>query len=171
MIDKKKLFIILVIGGFGLLFFTLVLISAFTSTPDDQSAITPTPTPFDLIIPTNSSNLDTSNSDPSSLMQLVSIEPQDTSIVLTPISQLSFTFSEAINERKFFYKISPQSPSFINAQGATVTITPKEVWPVGRNTITVYAETESINGKRLSTQFTHQFTVEEIPFPDEELEE
>ncbi len=172
MFNKKKIIFIVVSGLIGLLFFVLVIISAFTRNGSDQLKTQITPTPEQIIIPTSSIGTDNENpTNSNTQLQLIATDPQDGSLDLTPITQISFTFSEQINERKFYYKTNPQTSSLISTSDKTITITPKDVWPVGQNSITVYAETESTLGKQLSTPFTYSFVVQEIPFPDEEFNE
>lgn len=172
MIDRKKLLVIVGVGLIGLLFFILIVISAFTNKETDQIESQTSPTPEQVIIPTSSAQIPSKNiPNTTDQLQLVSTEPQDGSLNTTPITQISMTFSEPINERKFYYKTTPISSTLISSNENTITITPKEIWQNGQNIITVYAETESISGKRLSTPFTYSFTVQEIPFPDEEFNE
>lgn len=171
MIDRKKLIIIGIAASIGFLFFMLIVISAFTSKDEVPETTQIEPTSTELLIPTSSSiNEDTSNEQTDDVVQLVSTNPQDGVIDQTTALQINMTFSEPMKERAFYYKVNPPSPTLISSNGNDITITPRDVWPFGENTITVFAESESLSGKRLSTPFTYRFTVKDLPYPDEETE-
>ncbi len=172
MIDRKKLLIIGIVAFIGFIFFVLIVISAFTTKEKVTQDTQPAPTSAELLIPTssNSSNEDIVTEPTDNAIQLVSINPQDGSIDQSPALQVSITFSEPIKERAFYYKVDPSVPTLIHSDGNSIIITPKNIWTFGVNTITVYAESESLSGKRLSTPFTYSFTVKDLPEPDEGFE-
>lgn len=165
MIDRKKLTLIIVFAVLGLLFFILVIISAFSSSKDTSSQPNITPTASKLIIPTSSSISIPTALPVSEGIQLVSTNPPDQSQNVDPIAQLSFSFSSPMNEKRFYYKTTPTTSTFIHTQGTTVVITPQTSWPIGINSLTVYEASESIDGTQLSTPFQYTFQVSEPTEP------
>lgn len=171
MIDRKKLIIIGIVAFIGFLFFVLIVISAFTSKSEVPEETQIEPTSTELLIPTSSSTIiDPPDDEIGDTVQLVTTDPADGVIDQTTALQVVMTFSEPMKERAFYYKVNPASPTLISSGGNDITITPRDVWPFGENTITVFAESESLSGKRLSTPFTYRFTVKDLPYPDEEIE-
>lgn len=174
MLERKQLLIVGVIGLIAILFFVLVIISAFLPKQEISSTEQPTPTASELIIPTSSQNStynSSSEQQTSENVQLLTVSPPDGSLDQAPVVQVEMAFTHSMKERAFYYRVNPQVPTVISVNGDKITITPKHVWSIGKNAITVYAATESINGKKLSTPFTYSFTVKDLPFPDEEFEE
>lgn len=164
MIDRKKMIIISIVAVIGFIFFVLIVISAFTSksVPPDATSIEPTGT--DLLIPTSSQIIPTALPKDEGI-QLISTNPPDQSQNIDPIVQISFTFSSPMNEKRFYYKTTPTTPTFIHTQGTTVVITPQSSWPIGANTITVFEASESTDGTKLSTPFQYTFQVSEPSEP------
>lgn len=172
MLDRKQLFIVGAVAVIAFIFFMMVTISAFLPRRQTDQTNQPSPTPNELLIPTASQNTTDSSSFPPTVdVQLVSVVPPDGSLDLSPVTQVEFTFTQPMNERAFYYVVSPSTQTLISSSGNSIKITPKTVWTTGKITITVYGESESTDGKQLSTPFSYSFTVKDLPFPDEEFEE
>ncbi len=165
MIERKKLILIVLFAAIGLLFFILVIISAFSHPENiiDESRVTPTA--GQLVIPTSSSISIPTALPEAEGIQLITTNPPDQSQDIDPIMQISFSFSSPMNEKRFFYKTTPATPTFIHTKENAVVITPQTTWSIGENTITVYEASESTEGTKLSTPFQFTFQVSEPPEP------
>ncbi|MGB4966252.1 MAG: Ig-like domain-containing protein [Microgenomates group bacterium] len=165
MIDRKKLIIIGVVASIGFLFFVLIVISAFTTKKEDPETTQVEPTSTELLIPTSSQTIPTALPEAEGI-QLVSIDPPDGTKDLTILKQITMNFSSPMNERKFYYRVEPQTPTYIHTEGASIIISPQRGWSDGVTTITVHEASESVDGIKLSTPF--QYTFETAPFPTPE---
>lgn len=165
MIDRKKLVIISIVAVIGFIFFVLIVISAFTSKNAEPDTTQIEPTSTELLIPTSSQVIPTALPE-SEGIQLISVNPPDGARDITIIEQIVMSFSSPMNEKKFYYKVDPQTPTYIHTDGEKVIISPQHSWSVGKSTITVYDASQSLDGIKLSTPF--QYTFETNPFPTPE---
>ncbi len=169
MIDRKQLILIIIVGVIALLFFVLVVISAFLPKNNDSQEASPTPIPEELVIPTSSQSLPTPLPKADGV-QLISINPPDGFKDATIVEQIYMSFSSPMNEKQFYYKVDPQTSTFIHTDGEKVVISPEHNWPVGKNTITVFDASRSVDGIKLATPFQYTFEVQALPTPEPGIE-
>lgn len=172
MIDRNKL----IIGGIGVallffIFFFILLSAFFPGEKTDDTGIEPTQA-INVVIPTSSTVDESTNDTTSSPTELVliSVNPPDGVTAQSPITQVEMLFNQPINEKTFYYKVEPETETFIHTEGNKIIITPKTVWNDGKVTITVFQEVQSLSGASLSTPFSYSFSVEDLPFPDQDIE-